>query len=103
LLVADRNQALVLLDADLGGDRSTVGLRCPAHSLIRSLARVSGPIATTSANPHEAAPFDKASEVATLEGVALVIDGGRCAGVPSTAVAVDGRRLRLLRSGALDL
>ncbi|MHB1929376.1 MAG: L-threonylcarbamoyladenylate synthase [Acidimicrobiales bacterium] len=91
------------LGIDLGGDGTTVGVRCPAHDLIRALAQVSGPIATTSANRHKAAPFYEASDVATLGGVALVLDGGRCAGAPSTVVAVEGDRLHVLRQGAVDL
>lgn len=90
------------LGADLGGDGRSVGVRCPAHDLVRALAAQVGPIAVTSANPHGAAPFPSARSLTDgLDGVELVIDDGPCSGEPSTVVAVDGDRLRLLRAGAL--
>lgn len=91
------------LGADLGGDGTTIGVRCPDHRLIRALARTVGPVATTSANRHGAAPFSSAAEVASLAGVALVLDGGECAGAPSTVVAVHGDEVTILRAGALGL
>ena len=90
------------LGADLGGDGRSVGVRCPAHDLVRRLAAAAGPIAVTSANLHGAAPFPSASALAAgLDGVEVVVDGGACAGEPSTVVAVDGDTLALLRPGAL--
>lgn len=90
------------LGADLGGDGRSVGVRCPAHDLIRALAAEAGPIAVTSANLHGAAPFSSASALAGgLDGVEVVVDGGPCSGEPSTVVAVDGDELRLLRPGTL--
>ena len=90
------------LGADLGGDGRSVGVRCPAHDLVRALAREAGPIAVTSANLHGAAPFSSASELAAgLDGVAVVLDGGPCAGEPSTVVSVRGDELALLRPGTL--
>ncbi|HET9071426.1 MAG TPA: L-threonylcarbamoyladenylate synthase [Acidimicrobiales bacterium] len=90
------------LGADLGGDGRTVGVRCPDHALIRALAAATGPLAVTSANRHGGAPFPSASAMADgLDGVALVLDGGACAGEPSTVVAVEGGEVRLLRPGAV--
>src|ERR1700730_15622570 len=40
------------LNADLGQDDATVGVRCPAHPVPLALCRVVGPLATTSANRH---------------------------------------------------
>src|SRR4029077_1726034 len=40
------------LDLDLGGEASTVGVRCPDHAVARRLCAMVGPLATTSANRH---------------------------------------------------
>lgn len=68
----------------------TVGLRCPESPLVRTLAAGVGPLATTSANRHGAAtPLGAAAAAAGLAGpVDLVVDGGPCAGAPSTVVTV---------------
>lgn len=89
------------LDLDLGDTRSTVGVRCPDHPVIRSLCRMVGPLATTSANRHGEQPAVEAPAVAGLPGVDLVLDAGRCAGEPSTVVDCTGDRPRLLRAGIL--
>jgi len=73
----------------LGGDGTTVGIRRPAHSFVRALCVKAGPLAVTSANRHGASPSHSAAEVleafADAGGaLALVVDGGRCDGVPST-------------------
>jgi tRNA threonylcarbamoyl adenosine modification protein (Sua5/YciO/YrdC/YwlC family) len=82
VLVADRDQALTLVDEaddavvrvmdrlwpgpltlvlrraagaehlELGGDPETIGIRCPDHDFVRALAADVGPLATTSANRH---------------------------------------------------
>jgi len=89
-------------DIDLGDNRATVGVRCPDHPVIRSLCRMVGPLATTSANRHGEPPATEAPAVAGLPGVDLVLDSGRCAGQPSTVVDCTGPRPRLLRAGALS-
>jgi len=91
-------------DADLGGDPATVGVRCPASDFVRRLAADIGPLATTSANRHrEPTPPDAAGVAAALgDDVALVIDGGRCEGSPSTVVSVlDATSPRILREGRI--
>jgi L-threonylcarbamoyladenylate synthase len=89
---------------ELGGDGSSIGVRCPDHDLVRALAREVGPLATTSANRHgEPTPTTAADVLAVLgDGVALVIDGGPCHGVASTVV--DGRdaSLVVLRAGPIS-
>jgi tRNA threonylcarbamoyl adenosine modification protein (Sua5/YciO/YrdC/YwlC family) len=91
------------LDADLGDEDATIGLRCPAHPVPRALCRMFGPFAASSANRHEEAPATTAKEVAAnLPGVALVLDAGTCEGPPSTVVDSIGERPRLLREGAVD-
>jgi L-threonylcarbamoyladenylate synthase len=97
-LVVLRRPGLTL---DLGERVDTIGLRCPDHPVARALCRAAGPLATTSANRHGEPPAQQAAPVAEMEGVALVLDAGRCAGQPSTVVDCTGDELRLLRQGAL--
>lgn len=86
----------------LGGDEATVGLRCPASWVARRLCALVGPLATTSANPHGRPPATTAGEVAEAFGAELlVVDGGRCAGAPSTVVDITGVEPRLLRAGGV--
>jgi tRNA threonylcarbamoyl adenosine modification protein (Sua5/YciO/YrdC/YwlC family) len=88
---------------DLGGDPATIGLRCPADALVRGLLARTGPLAVTSANRHGEAPLYTADEVGEHFGAALaaVLDGGRCAGRPSTVVSLIDGELQCLREGAL--
>jgi L-threonylcarbamoyladenylate synthase len=89
----------------LGEPVDTVGVRCPDHAVVRALAAEVGPIATTSANLHGEPTPPTAPEVAALfgDGVAVVVDGGTCAGTPSTVVDATSRPWRLLRPGPLTL
>jgi tRNA threonylcarbamoyl adenosine modification protein (Sua5/YciO/YrdC/YwlC family) len=95
------------LGYELGEPATTIGLRCPDHPIVRQLAAVVGPIATTSANLHGQPPPGTAAEVADLfgDGVAVVLDGGRCTGLPSTVVDATGApgEWRVLRPGPLSL
>lgn len=78
-----------------------VGHRVPDHIVPRELARRVGPLASTSANKHGEAPLTTAAEVAAIDGIAVVIDGGTCVGAPSTVVRVDGDQVEVLREGAI--
>jgi len=91
------------LEADLGDDEATVGVRCPDHDVPLALCRAVGPIATTSANLHGEATLTTAADVAAAFGdsIAIVIDGGTCAGSPSTVVDCTGNDLKLLRDGRI--
>lgn len=91
------------LEADLGDDEATIGVRCPDHEVPLALCRAVGPLATTSANLHGEANLTTAVEVAAAfgESIALVIDGGTCAGSPSTVVDCTGEELKLLRDGRI--
>lgn len=91
------------LRADLGTSEATVGVRCPDHPVPLALCRAHGPIATTSANLHGEPTPTTAAEVEALfgDGVAIVLDGGMCAGAPSTVVDCTGEEPRLLREGRL--
>lgn len=87
----------------LGGDAGTVGVRCPAHDLVRALAAEVGPIATTSANRSgEPTPTTARAAAAALVGVVdLVVDGGPSGTVASTVVGAAGGPWRILRQGAV--
>jgi len=91
---------------DLGGrlDDDTIGLRVPDHDVPRELARRVGPLATTSANLHGRPTPETAPAVVTELGstVAVVLDGGRCAGAASTVVSCVGGRIEVLRVGRVS-
>ena len=89
--------------ADLGDDDLTVGLRSPAHPVPLALCAAVGPLATTSANRHGEEPLTTAEAVDASFGDALpvVLDGGVCAGSPSTVVDCTGQELKLLREGRI--
>jgi tRNA threonylcarbamoyl adenosine modification protein (Sua5/YciO/YrdC/YwlC family) len=93
------------LGYELGEPTDTVGVRCPNHELVRTIAATVGPIATTSANRHREPPSPTAEGVAATfgAGLALVLDGGRCAAPPSTVVAVTGTGWSVLRQGSVSL
>ena len=83
----------------------TVALRVPGLDSLREVIRLAGrPLIGTSANVSgEPAALTAAEAMAALGGeVALVLDGGRVGGAPSTVVAVEGERVRVLREGAIS-
>ncbi|CAN5713549.1 hypothetical protein BH20ACT2_BH20ACT2_11500 [soil metagenome] len=92
------------VELELGDDDTTIGLRCPDLSALRALARQVGPLATTSANRHgEPTPELAADAAAGLAGeVAVVVDGGRCAGLPSTVLDVTTVPWQVHREGAVS-
>ncbi len=85
---------------------STVGVRIPDHDAARAVIRAcGGALAVTSANRSgQPSPLTAREAASALgEGVALVLDGGTCAGgQPSTVVDVGGGELRIVRPGPLD-
>jgi tRNA threonylcarbamoyl adenosine modification protein (Sua5/YciO/YrdC/YwlC family) len=105
-LVLDR-RADVALPQLLGGGRATLGLRLPDHPLPRSLARMLGPLAASSANVTGRAPATTAQMVVeSLAGVvSLVVDDGPVrGGVASTVVDCSGPAATapvVLREGAI--
>jgi L-threonylcarbamoyladenylate synthase len=89
---------------ELGGDGSTVGVRCPDHALVRAVIREVGPLATTSANRHGEPTGVTALEVAAAladSDLALIVDGGACAGVASTVIDGTDLALPVLRPGPI--
>jgi L-threonylcarbamoyladenylate synthase len=95
------------LHVAITGGGGTVGVRVTSSPLAAALARAAGgPLVATSANlagqpPAAAAAALDPALVARLD---LVLDGGPTpGGLPSTVVAVEGARLRLLRPGATSV
>ncbi|HLE97337.1 MAG TPA: L-threonylcarbamoyladenylate synthase [Candidatus Thermoplasmatota archaeon] len=90
-------------DALLGGG-TTVAVRVPRSPWALDLAREFGPVTATSANRHGEPPARDADEAAvSVPGLALVVDGGRLPGVPSTIVDATGKEPKVLREGAVRL
>ncbi len=92
------------LDADLGEDDATIGIRCPAHPVPLAICRRLGPIATTSANRHGEPPFTTAEALAESLGreLALVLNAGRCDRPASTVVDCTGEVPKVLRAGPIS-
>jgi L-threonylcarbamoyladenylate synthase len=93
---------------DLGGPRAArrmVGVRLSGHPVVQGLCRELGPLAVTSANLHGAPAATSALEVEEVfagnDGIAAILDGGVCNGLPSTVVECHGTSVRCLREGAL--
>lgn len=89
---------------DLGGeDRSTVGVRVPAHPLALELLAATGPVAVTSANlsGREPALTVEAARHSLGDAVAVYLDGGALDAAPSTVARV-GVRIEILRRGAIE-
>jgi L-threonylcarbamoyladenylate synthase len=83
----------------------TIGVRIPDHAAARTLLRLAGPMAVTSANLSGQASPSTAREVeAQLGGkVAVIIDAGRTpGGVPSTVVDCVGAEAKVLRAGPIS-
>jgi tRNA threonylcarbamoyl adenosine modification protein (Sua5/YciO/YrdC/YwlC family) len=91
------------LEADLGDDEATVGVRCPDHEVPLALCRRRRPLATTSANLHGQPTLTTAAhvEAALGDAVSVVLDGGPCVGEPSTVVDCTGEEPKCLRSGRI--
>ncbi len=92
------------LEADLGEDDATIGIRCPAHPVPLAICEQIGPIATTSANRHKEPVLTTAKEVSGSLGpeLVLVLDAGVCDGLPSTVVDCTGEAPKVLREGRLS-
>jgi len=100
-------QAAAIVPPKVRGAGGTVALRCPRDTLCqRLLARIGGPVVSSSANLSGQRPAETAEEVVRIFGnqLDLVLDGGpRRGGLPSTLVDVSGPRPRLLRRGVIDV
>lgn len=92
-----------VLIPDWVGDKAmgTVGIRVPDHDLLRSLLKVTGPLAVTSANVSGGAEtLDHEQAEAQFGSRVAVYLRGRCPGqMASTVVDATGDELQLLRAG----
>lgn len=88
--------------ADLGGDGRSVAVRVPKEPRAIQLLKETGPLAVTSANRSGEPPVPTIDDARATFGndVAVYLDGGRCAGIPSTLVFLAGER-RVLREGKI--
>ncbi|MEZ5322221.1 MAG: L-threonylcarbamoyladenylate synthase [Microthrixaceae bacterium] len=89
------------VEVDLGGEVTSIGIRCPAHSDLLKILRRTGPLVTSSANRSGDDPLRDAAAIRrTFDGfVDVVLDGGAVEGRPSTVVDLRGDRPSLLREG----
>jgi L-threonylcarbamoyladenylate synthase len=84
---------------------ATVGVRVPDHETARSLLRLAGPMAVTSANiAGQASPTTAQHVFDQLKGrIAMIIDGGETpGGIPSTLVDCTGEEIQILREGPIS-
>jgi L-threonylcarbamoyladenylate synthase len=84
-----------------GGD--TVAVRVPGRALPRLLCAAVGPLISTSANRSGEPPATRCADAVASVGsaVALALDGGECAGAPSTIVDLSSGAPQVLREGAI--
>jgi L-threonylcarbamoyladenylate synthase len=89
--------------ADLGDDDVTIGMRMSDHPVPLLLCRDVGPLAVATLGAQGDADVETAEEVAEEFGddVPVVLDGGRCAGLPATVVDGTGDDTLLIREGRL--
>lgn len=82
----------------------TLSVRVPDHPLTQRLLERTGPLASTSANPHGLAPASSAAEVVEQFGdaITVVLDGGRPGGMASTIIDCSVTPPRVLREGPID-
>ena len=90
--------------ADLGDDDLTVGVRMSDHPVPLALCREVGPLAVATLGASGEPDVETAEEVDEEFGdeVTVVLDGGPCAGLPSTVVDGTGEDPLLIREGRLS-
>lgn len=79
----------------------TIGIRMPKNNIaLKLIKKAGGALAVTSANISGGKPAISAGQIKKLKGIDLILDGGKCKiGVPSSVVAVIGKKLLVLRKG----
>ncbi len=90
--------------AALTNRQGRIGLRVPDHPIPRLIAKLHGPVTTTSANRHgQPSPTSCEEARAQLgEGVDIYIDAGPAPiGQESTVVDLSGPKAKVLRQGAV--
>lgn len=95
------------LPAAVTAGTGTVGIRIPGSEVARRLARAAGgAIVSTSANPSGGPPPARLEELdpALRARLDAVLDAGPSpGGLPSTVVAIEGGRVRVLRAGPVTI
>jgi L-threonylcarbamoyladenylate synthase len=95
------------LPGDALDPRRAMCVRVPAHKIARAIAgSIGGLLIATSANPSGAKPARTAREAANyFKGeIDAVVDGGPSpSSLPSTIVDVTGRKMVILREGAVPI
>jgi L-threonylcarbamoyladenylate synthase len=83
-------------------DSETVAVRVPHHPVAADVLGLTGPLAVTSANLSGQKPATSVAEARAALGaeVRVFVDGGVCAGMPSTIVSC-GSHVAVLREGAI--
>ncbi len=82
--------------------RKTAAFRIPNHPIALQILRERGPLAVTSANRSGEPPATTAEEVRKIFGNQVeIIDGGTCAGAPSTVLAWERSRWKMVREGEI--
>ena len=93
---------LILPTADGG----TLGVRAPAHPTATALLALTGPLPTTSANPHGSPECLTTDDIliafAGSDEIGVIIRGESPGGTASTVLDLTGDRPRLLRRGAIS-
>jgi L-threonylcarbamoyladenylate synthase len=91
-------------EVDLGRGEG-VAVRVPNHATMLDLLGLAGPLAVTSANRSGESPAETVEEARSIFGdeVAVYVDGGRCAGEPSTVVSLLEAQPKVLRRGPIAL
>ncbi len=86
------------------GTDSTLGVRCPDDSFVRSVAAEVGPVAASSANLHgQPTPTSCTDAAKIFDTVETVIDGGVRQGSASTVVSVVENTVEMLREGPVSM
>jgi tRNA threonylcarbamoyl adenosine modification protein (Sua5/YciO/YrdC/YwlC family) len=82
--------------------RRTVGVRIPNHQVILALVRAFGrPVISTTAAPHGEDPYVDPDEIdSRFKGLAMVLDAGGGAVIPTTVVDLTTPEPTVLRQGA---
>lgn len=89
---------------DIISKDGTVGVRIPDHPLARTLLRLAGPLAVSSANiSGQENPVTAQQVFQQLSGrIDLILDGGQApGGMPSTVVECLGSSLKVIRQGPI--
>ena len=91
-------------------DKTTIGIRVPAHATIRQMLAQTGCLATTSANRSGESPLEKMAEIASvfpsvsvLDVTALPVNEQTGSGLPSTVIKWNSDHWLILRQGQLKI